>query len=72
LFLLAARRSYVIWLYLGNLLDEISYYANKDINSNKDWRWRYKEFNKVSQVQMLIKFWKPLKSFWKDHSFHTD
>ena len=39
------------------------------IFSKDDWKWRHKEFRKVSYNEMVYKFWKPLDSFYKDKKF---
>lgn len=55
--------------YQIKMLHEASKKAKEDIKANRDWRWRYEEFEKVSYDEMVYKFWKPLNSFYKDKSF---
>jgi len=52
------------------LLKKISESAEDDIRNNKDWKWRYKEFNKVSYNKILYSFkgFKP-ENYWNDLSF---
>ena len=47
------------------IINIISELASSDIYSNKDWRWRYEEFDTISYATMLLTFWKPINSFYK-------
>ena len=57
--------------YRARLLSQVSRAAKDDIKKDMPWKWRYDVFDSVSYEQMLFKFWKPLKSFYKDASFLT-
>ena len=37
-----------------------------DIKAGKDFNWRYEEFQDVNILVMILAFWKPVKSFYKD------
>ena len=52
------------------LINKIKEGAKEDIKNNKDWKWRYKEFDKVNYNKMIYSF-KKLKpeNFWDDISF---
>ncbi len=51
------------------LVSKISKKAMHDIEHHRDFAWRYAEYDKVSYHTMLLKFWKPIKSFYKDMKF---
>jgi hypothetical protein len=50
-------------LRIIDLIDEL---ATDDINDGREWKWRYEQFDNISYVEMLLTFWKPIKSFYKD------
>jgi hypothetical protein len=48
------------------VLDMITKLCKQDINNGKDFLWRYDEYDKIRYDEMLYKFWRPIKSFYKD------
>ena len=50
---------------LNNLVADL---AAKDVEEGRDWKWRFEEIHKVidSYFVMVLFFWKPLDSFYKD------
>ena len=52
------------------VLKKVSAAARADIAAgNYDWNWRYEYFKDVSYAEQVLKFWKPLDSFWKSWDF---
>jgi hypothetical protein len=49
------------------IVKRIGVIADEDIVHHRDWEWRYKIFEDITQFQMACKFWKPIKAFYKDH-----
>jgi hypothetical protein len=41
--------------------------ALKDLTTGKDDWKRFEEFNEIPYNSMVFKFWKPVKSFYKNH-----
>ena len=62
------RRNYSVFNYRIKLLDDIHHAAQVDIALDRDWKWRYDEFNTVTYKQMLNSL-KSLDSFYPDKSF---
>jgi len=48
------------------VLDIISQYAKMDIRNQKDYDWRYKEFDTIPYNRMFYRFWIPVKEFFKE------
>lgn len=48
------------------ILKKVSQLADKDEIDN--WEWRYDAFKEITYEEMLFYFWKPVKSFYKDHA----
>lgn len=57
-------RNNEVYKYLIKLNEEVSKKCKEDINNNKDWRWRYDELDKISYLEIVWKFWKPVDSFY--------
>jgi alkyl hydroperoxide reductase subunit AhpC len=49
------------------VLDAIQSLNRQDIEQGKPCEWRYAEFRKVSYERMLLEFWKPVSSFYRNH-----
>ncbi len=62
------RNNYVL-KYRLELIDLIDLAAVHDAKQGKRWQWRYDVLESVPYDQMVIYFWKPLKSFYPDKSF---
>lgn len=62
-------RNFLVYRYRRHLLDRIHFLGKEDINSNRDWVWRFDVFMSVSYDAMLFRFWWPLKSFYPDKKF---
>lgn len=48
------------------VLRAVSELASKDIAHRRDWVWRHREFLKVRFNEMVLKFWRPVGSFYAD------
>ena len=59
-------RNHSVYHYRIEIANEITKKAKEDLNNNREWRWRYDEFEKVSYDEMFLKFWKPLSSFYDE------
>ena len=46
------------------VLDQIYKLDEQDIWNDKPYLWRLEEFDSISYEEMLLKFWKPLDSFY--------
>lgn len=56
--------------YRGKLIQDIHNAGMIDIeNGTYMAAWRYEAFDSVSYNKMVLMFWKPLDSFYKDRSF---
>lgn len=53
------------------IISEVSKLAKEDIINNKDFEWRYDEFERVSYNDMMYNIFKGFKAknYWKDLSF---
>jgi len=40
--------------------------VQEDKRNRRDFEWRYQEFDSITHSDMLIPFWKSVKSFYKD------
>lgn len=49
------------------ILNIINGLSQRDIRNDKEWKWRYEEFEKISQSKMIFKFWIPVKDFFKNN-----
>ena len=63
-------RNCLVNRYRGILLQGITKKSKEDIENEKEWKWRYDEFDEVTYDEMMYKFWKPLSSFYEDKSFY--
>ena len=59
-------RGLMVYNYLMETLEKVGKKSKEDVRNNKDWRWRFEEFNKVSFYEMALKFWRPLSSFYNE------
>jgi len=48
------------------IVDKVSELAKQDISNNKDYKWRYEEFESIRYIDMVLLFWVPIKSFYKN------
>jgi hypothetical protein len=48
------------------VIDAISELAKEDIREGREFKWRYDEFNSISYLYMLLIFFKPVDSFYKN------
>ncbi len=58
------RRNDSVYDFRMALIDEIHHFNQADINAS--WKWRYTELDSVSRDEMVWKFWRPLKSFYRE------
>ena len=63
------RNTFVL-RYRMNLIDRISTLNMRE--PEKDGGWRWKAYDRVNYKDMLLKFWKPLDSFYPDKRFLQD
>lgn len=59
-------RNEAVYRYRMDLLSKVSDAAKRDISERKDFMWRYHAYSTVDYSEMVMKFWKPLDSFYKD------
>lgn len=57
-------RSQYVYLEKRRVLHEVFY--NPDGSPRKDWDERIKVYEKISYDEMVLKFWRPVSSFYKD------
>lgn len=63
-------RNEMVYRYSMTAIEKIHTLNIRDIENGKyDVDWRYDILNKVTYHEMVLKFWKPLDSFYKDKSF---
>ena len=60
-------RNNQVYDYRNELVNQISIAAKQDLS--KDWEWRYDVLDSIGYSHMVLKFWKPLNSFYLDTSF---
>lgn len=46
------------------ILNEVRALISKDKLEGRDWHWRVDKFKEVDSLDMLLAFWKPVKSFY--------
>jgi hypothetical protein len=60
-------RNLCVYHYRLDILDQVSALTLADMQLGQDWEWRYEMFNTdPSYEAMLLQFWRPLDSFYKD------
>ena len=66
LLVLFVMRNYSVYNYRMELLSRVSDAALNDIDNGRynDWRWRYKELEDVDYFEHVLRFWKPVDSFY--------
>lgn len=57
-------RNNAVYKEKQRVLKIVSRLAQEDIDSGKAWLERYRVYNQVSYYSMLLKFWKPVRSFY--------
>lgn len=59
-------RNISVFNYRSMLLDKVSAKSLAEIDAQefKNWEARYSEYSQVSYDEMVLKFWKPLRSFY--------
>ena len=62
-------RNEAVYEYRMSLLGKVSDAAKRDIYEGNDFIWRYHAYNAVDYDEMVMKFWKPLGSFYEDKTF---
>lgn len=66
--LLMIYRNSEVYKYRRVLLRRIREAAKLDIKKGREFHWRYDAFDVVEYDDMIMKFWKPLGSFYRDLS----
>lgn len=61
-----------VFRYRNRIIDRYHKAWKKDIRAGRDGLWRCRVYDSVSYNEMVLKFWKPLDSFYKDKSFLED
>jgi len=51
------------------ILNSIHIKSLEDIDNHREWKWRYEEFEKVSFLLIVLKFWKSPKSFFSEEIY---
>lgn len=69
LMMIIAVRNFLVFGYTMRLLKQVSRWARDDINRRLPWKWRYDVLDSVGYFEMIVKFWKPLGSFYPDKAF---
>jgi len=64
--LLLARMVYV-HIERERLLSKLP--VKSDMEANRDWSWRYTEIQTPSINSMAVRFWRPVRSFYRDALF---
>ena len=67
--LLASRRVDAVYAYRKYLIDAIHERNIRDIDKGIEYEWRWEYYETVSYDDMMMKFWKPLDSFYKEKDF---
>jgi hypothetical protein len=67
--LVVMRRNSRVHAYRMRLLGDLHEAALADIATGRPWEWRYRAFEAVSYDRMVLTFWRPLTSFYRDRSF---
>ena len=65
----ALYRNSVVFKYRGEILRKMSIASKKDIKNGKEWDWRHDVWDTITYNQMMVKFWKPIDSFYTDKKF---
>lgn len=55
-----------VYRYRVRLLHRVSAAARRDIGEGLEWEWRYDMLESVSYESMVLKFWRPLSSFYDE------
>lgn len=66
---ICAVRNMMVHTERIEVLTRLGRLADEDIVNEREWRWRYDAFNKISYDEMVFKIWKPISSFYKDADF---
>ncbi len=72
--ILTAQIAALLYLFRNNrvakerhrIIDLIYALSLEDIKKGKDFNWRYEEFKTIGYTDMLLAFWKPVSSFYKN------
>lgn len=59
-------RSPKVYKERTRVLELIYKLSINDMRAGKNFNWRYEEFQSVNIFVMILSFWKPIKSFYKD------
>jgi len=60
------NRNTSVFLERQRILNIISELSREDIRNNRNYIWRYNEFDLITYNNMFWPFWKPVRSFFKD------
>lgn len=66
--LMLYSRNDAVFMERDRVIEIVDKLAHKDMAGHKDYTWRYDEFRKITYEEMFYKFWKPVKSFYKNHA----
>ena len=61
-----SKRNDAVFKETIHILQIVSDLSKEDIKNNRDYKWRYEEMDSISYQDMLLPFWKPVKSFYKN------
>ena len=62
-------RALTVYDYRIKAAGKVKARSYADVRADRDYKWRYKELNRVSSDEMVRKFWKPLSSFYNKEIF---
>ena len=65
-------RNMALYNWFAEKLMIIHEKAQKDIYNDKDFQWRYREFEKLHYNEIFYKFWRRFDSFITDRRFLED
>ncbi len=66
LYLLYSIRSNKVSSYRGDLLLKMSKAMMNDINHHRPSEWRLELYDSVTKREMMLKFWIPVKRFYRE------
>ena len=65
------RRNKEVLSYCTRLNEETRDACYADVAAGRQWQWRYEMLKKLRDYDKMVwQFWRPLDSFYPDHSFH--
>ena len=67
IFILFLIRIFLVYKERIRIINRIENISKIEVSfGNYNWQWRFKEFESISDREMVFKFWIPIKSFYKN------